>query len=137
MIIGSMTFAKEMRTTKGELENLGHTVSLPVDVELHIENETLADDLEADYKHVTENDILRKCFKLVSESEAVLVLNHPKNDTEGYIGTSALMEVGIAYHLGKNIFLLNEVPSFDNCRWAHEIAMIQPTVISGDLNKIK
>ena len=137
MIIGSMTFAKEMVEIKKKLEQLGHSVMMPCDTEFHVENETVIDNLEEDYKHLTENDILRKCFNLVAQSDAILVLNKPKYSISGYIGTSTLMETGLAYYLGKKIFILHDVPSSDECRWAHEIKVMQPAIINEDFSLVK
>ena len=66
----------------------------------------LCDDLEADLQHCKEQDELRRGFDLVAAADAVLVLNHPKNGVEGYIGTSVLMELAISHYLRKHIFLL-------------------------------
>ena len=137
MIVGSMTFAKYMVDIKQKLEQLGHVVTMPCDTEFHVENEEIIDNLEEDFKHLTENDILRKCFKLVAQSDAILILNKPKYGVSGYIGTSTLMETGLAYYLGKKIFILHDVPSSEECRWAHEIKVMQPIIINEDLSLVK
>ena len=95
------------------------------------------EDLDADHKHLKENDILRKCFKLVSEAEGILFLNYEKNGIKGYIGTSSLMEMGIAYHLNKKLFLLNDIPSSKEHRWAHEVNVMAPIILNRDLKKIQ
>lgn len=137
MIVGSMTSAKEMLETKKKLESLGHFVSVPTDTEIHLKDPNFINDFKSNIEYARENDILRKCFNLIAGSDAILVLNHKKNNVGGYIGTSVLMEIGLAYYLGKKIFLLNSIPSPHDVRWAHEIEMIQPAVINGDLCKIK
>ena len=80
---------------------------------------------------------MKECFNLIEESNAILIMNYPKNGVEGYIGTSSIMEIGIAYHLGKKIFLLHETPDYNEHRWAHEVKIMQPIVLNGDLDKIK
>lgn len=132
-----MSFSNEMLRAKKKLENLGHMVELPCDVELHLDDPNFIDDLEADYQHCLENDIMRKCFELVAASEAILVLNYPKNNISGYIGTSSLMEIGLAYYLNKKIFLLHKIPKSSKVRWAHEVEIMQPAILDGDLKKIK
>ena len=52
----------------------------------------------------------------------------------GYVGTSSLMEMGLAYYLGKKIYLLNELPSPETARWAHEVLSFQPTILNGDFD---
>jgi len=137
MICGSMTFANEMVDAKKKLEELGHSVHLPCDMETHLEDSDFIDDLDKDYKHCVENKIMEKCFDLVAESDAVLVLNHNKNDIDGYVGTSALMEIGIARHLGKKIFILNDLPDYKQHRWAHEVRIMQPIILNGNLENMK
>ncbi|MBI4146608.1 hypothetical protein HY489_04705 [Candidatus Woesearchaeota archaeon] len=137
MICGSMTFAKNMIETKQLLEKQGHTVLLPCDAELHAERPTLIDNLDEDAKHLKENDVLRNCFQRVADSEAIIFLNHEKNGMQGYIGTSCLMELGIAYHLGKKLFLLNDIPHSTHARWTHEVRVMEPTILHGDLSLIK
>lgn len=73
----------------------------------------------------------------MAKSDAILVLNYPKNGIRGYIGTSSLMEIGLAHYLGKKIFLLNEIPLATQARWSHEVHIIQAVVIDGDLEKVK
>ena len=131
-----MTFAKEMIKTKRKLEDLGHTVDVPSDIDAHLKNPKLIDDLESDFKHSQEKNVLKECFDLLAANDAVLALNYRKNSTDGYIGTSVLMEIGLAYYLGKKIFILNPIPKSQSARWAHEVAIMQPTILHGDLTKI-
>lgn len=137
MVCGSMTFAKEMLKTKQKLEELGHEVNVPLDIESHVKNPKLIDDLESNYKHAIKNNVMQKCFNLVSKSDAILVLNYLKNGLKGYVGTSSLMEIGLAYYLGKKIFILNSLPKPREARFAHEITIMQPITLDGDLEKIK
>ena len=137
MICGSMSFAKKMEEAKKSLENLGHKVFLPVNINSHLSDPKFVDNLEVNYKHCVKNNTIKKCFDLIAKSDAVLVLNFKKNNTDGYIGTSGLMEIGLAYYLSKKIFLFNKLPDFNKIRWAHEAAMFQPVVINGDFSKIK
>ena len=132
-----MTFAKEMLKAKQTLEKLGHEVNVPLDTESHVKNPKLIDDLESNYKHAQETQVMKKCFDLLAKSDAILVLNHTKNGIKGYVGTSSLMEVGLAYYLGKKMFLLNSLPKSAKYRWVHEVEIMQPVVINGDLSKIK
>src|SRR5438270_526523 len=131
MISGSMAFAKEMVAAKKELESGWHEVFVPHDIEQHLENPDFVDDLAGNFNHVVETDIMRKCFDLVAKSDAVLVLNLHRKGINGYIGTSTLMEIGLGYYLGKKLFLYNDIPHWDEVRWAHEINIMQPTIIHG------
>ena len=137
MIVGSMTFANEMVAAKEELESHGHSVHLPCDTEVHLEDSEFIDNLDKDFKHCVENQVMEKCFNLVADSDAILVLNHSKNNVDGYVGTSTLMEIGLARHLGKKIFILNDLPDYKQHRWAHEVRILQPTILQGDLSKVR
>ena len=137
MVCGSMAFAKEMLAAKKKLKKMGHTVNVPHDTDIHIADEALVDDLDRNIIHARERDLMMQSFKLVASSDAILVLNHRRKGIEGYIGTSALMEIGLAYYLGKKIFLLNDVPSHHDARWANEIRLIDPIILNCDLANIK
>ena len=132
-----MAFSKEMMETKKQLEALGHTVAVPHDIDVHLQNPDFVDDLQNNVVHAQETDIMRRCFDLVAQSDAILVLNLERKGINGYIGTSTLMEIGLAYYLKKKIYLYSDVPHWDEVRWAHEITIMQPTIIHGDLKKIQ
>ena len=137
MLLGSMSIAPVIKEAKQKLEQAGFEVLVTSDLDHIIANPHLPDDLDEDYKHCVENDIYRQFFDSIAESDAVLVLNYPKNGVEGYCGASVLMELGLAYYLRKKIYLLNPLPSYYEQRWALEVAVLQPVVIDGDLAKIK
>mmetsp|Transcript_162 Transcript_162/g.244 ORF Transcript_162/g.244 Transcript_162/m.244 type:complete len:350 (+) Transcript_162:104-1153(+) len=136
MILSSMKFVEKIVATREVLQGQGYQVSVPDDTDLMLTNPGLCDDLEADLQHCREQDELRKGFELVVGANAVLVLNHPKNGIDGYIGTSVLMELAISHYFRKYIFLLYPTPSFDEHRWAHEVAMMNTCCLFGDLSRL-
>jgi len=136
MILGSMTFAKEMLAIEQQLNELGLEAIAPFDAKEHAEDDALVDDFARNMEYCIRDDVIRKGFQQVADADAVLVLNYPKNGTEGYIGTSALMELGIAHWLGKKIFLLHNIPAPEQCRWAHEVQIMQPIILEGDFTRI-
>ena len=133
MICGSMNFAKEMVDAKNALERLGHEAMIPDDTHDCVKNPAL----NMDYEHCMRTQIDKKCFNKIAESDAILVLNYPKNGMKGYIGGATLMEIGLARHLDKKIFLLNDLPGEDELRYALEIRITEPKVINGDFRRIK
>jgi len=137
MICGSMTFAKEMIRAKKILEERGHEVNIPTDAHDIAHGKHHHDDLEADYRHCVENDIMRTHLKFVEESDAVLVLNYEKNGVKGYVGTASLMELGVAHHFRKKIFLLHALPPHSEHRWAHEVRIMQPIILNGNVRAIE
>lgn len=136
MISGSMAFAKEMLVAKLTLEKAGHEVGLPFETEKHIENPAFVDDLSGNLQYCIDNDVIHHSLDFIASADAVVVLNYPRNGIDGYIGTSTLMEIAVAYHLRKKIYLLFDVPHFDSVRWAHEIRIMQPIILHGDLSKV-
>lgn len=137
MICGSMSFAKEMIEAQKKLEKLGHSVLIPVDSNEIANKEHNHDDLEADYKHCVEKNILERCHKLIEQSDAILVLNYEKNNIKGYIGACTLMDIAITKYLKKKLFLLYPPPHHNEQRWAHEIRILQPTILNGNLKNLK
>ncbi|MDO8657469.1 MAG: hypothetical protein Q7K55_01915 [Candidatus Levybacteria bacterium] len=137
MICGSMAFAKDMVKIKNQLAKMGHQANLPHGTEPHLKDKEFVDKLDDNYEYCIKNNIMKKCFDQVAESDAVLVLNLTRNGVDGYIGVSALMEMGVAHHLNKKIFLFNKIPDYKNQRWAHEVSIMQPKILDGDLTKIK
>lgn len=76
----------------------------------------------------------KELIKKIKESDAILVLNYDKDGHENYIGPNTLLEMGIAYFLGKKIYLINPIPRF-YC-W-EEVKAMKPLILNGDLAKIK
>ena len=132
MICGSMHFSKEMLEAKKALERMGHKAMVPDDVHDCLDNP----ELNADFEHCARTNIDKKCFDKVAESDAILVLNYPKNGMKGYIGGATLMEIGLARHLDKKIFLLHELPSEEDLRYALEIRLTKPVILNGDISRI-
>jgi len=91
-ICGSMSFAKEMLEVQKLLQNMGHQAEVPCDTELHVQKPEFVDDLDGNYVHCTENDIIRRCFDVIAAADAILLLNYPKNGMNGYIGASGLKD---------------------------------------------
>ena len=132
VICGSMAFAKEMLETKKSLEDAGHEALIPSDTEDCVKNPELNSDLE----HCIRTQIDKECFDKIERSDAILVLNYPKNGIDRYVGGATLMEIGLARHLDKKIFLLYDIPREDQLRYALEIKITEPTILNGNLSRI-
>lgn len=132
-----MHFSKEMLEAKKKLEELGHIAEVPCDAqEFAADFAMTTDNHEKNYKWCIDNDIIRKCFNSIAESDAILLLNYPKNGLDGYVGASGLMEIGLAYYLNKKIFLLYPPPPPEEVKYSHEILIMQPIILNGDLTLI-
>ena len=132
-----MAFIKEIVRIKKQLEDLGNDAKIPHGSEPHLTDGTFVDNLEENYQFCVKNGIMTQCFNQVVENDAILVINKKRNNIEGYIGTSTLMEMAIAHHFKKKIFLLKKIPSYKKARWAHEVAIMRPIIINGDLSIVK
>lgn len=124
MIIGSMKFAQEMVKIKKELDRLGHNALLPVGTKPHLKDKNFVENLDGNLEYCITHGVMRKNFHRVAVCDAVLALNYKRNGMEGYIGISALLEMGVAHYLGKKIFLIQKTPHYKKQRWAHEVAIM-------------
>ncbi len=142
-ICGSIAFFDEMLDAKKKLEEMGHEVDLPPTEVLDGEGKLIA---VSEYYRIRKAgskeqwvwDAKKKAmlthFKKEEWADAILVLNHEKNGFAGYIGANTLIEMGLALWLGKEIYLLNEIPEIPS---KEEILGMQPTLLNGDLNVLK
>jgi nucleoside 2-deoxyribosyltransferase len=133
-ICGSMSFYKEMREWKKKLEKLGHSVIVPMgtDEDPPIEGRpgvSLNELVEAKIEY----DFIRKHFKNIEDADAIVILNYPKKNIDGYIGGNTFLEMGYAFGLGKKIYTLFPVPMMD---YVSEMHAMQPIVLNGDLEKL-
>lgn len=143
-ICGSIAFYDEMLDIKKKLEQLGYLVQLPP-LEISDENGKMIPIKEYYTKRKTETDnaswiwnkkekAMRWHFQKVAGSDAILVLNHDKNNIPNYIGANTLLEMGLAFHLNKKIFLFNNIPEIS---YKEEILGMKPVIINQDLEKIR
>lgn len=141
-ICGSIAFYEHMIRAQQELEQHGHTVKLPP-AEIKDEKGNMIPvtayyalrkaDTPQDWIWTRKKEAMHAHFNKVAWSDAILVLNYEKNGIAGYIGANTLLEMGLAMHLGKNIYLLNPIPEI---AYKEEILAMHPEVIKGDLTKI-
>ena len=130
-LCGSCTFVRQMAKARDFLEKKGIEVFTP---------EPLV--TEEFYQEKSDRKTLLKMkpvwtqnqFKKIQNADAVLIMNHEKKGIKGYIGSNTLMELAVAFFLGKKIFLLNAIekdhPHYD------EIIGVDSTTLHGDLNAI-
>ena len=127
-----MAFAKEMLDAQKQLEELGHEAIVPLDTHDCIKDPSLNSNLEWGMNLNIDKDHFYK----IEQSDAILVLNYPKNNINGYIGGSSLMEIAVARHLDKKIFILHDLPNENEIRYALEIKVARPIILNGDILKI-
>jgi hypothetical protein len=142
-LCGSIAFIDEMDAIRKELELTEFEVKLPpleiadgsgkmIPVkEYYAIRKSAADDDEWVWKKKAE--AIRNHFDKVVWADAVLVCNYDRNGTVGYIGANTLLEMGLAFHLKKPIYLLHPIPEVS---YKEEILGMWPIVINGDLSRI-
>ncbi len=134
---GSMTFAREQIEAKEFLENKGYEVLITDDIEEFVDSSDVKTEMsfEDELKLCHKYDVIRTFFNKVAESDALLVVNGKKKGIKGYLGTSVLMEMGLAYHLNKKVYLVNPVDRDQS--YALEVAVIDPVIIGSDFGLVK
>ncbi len=142
-ICGSIAFIDEMEAAKRELEQFGHEVKLPPSEMTDAEGKAiLSKDVYAirkssntvdDWVWEKKTEAMKNHFDKVAWSDAILVLNHTKNNVAHYVGANTLLEMGLAFHQGKKIFLLNPIPEIS---YKEELLGMKPTVLNSDLSLI-
>ncbi len=142
-LCGSIAFYEKMIHVKEKLESLGHQVKLPP-FEVKDENGNMIPVKEYYSKRKAETndtswiwdrkeEAMKLHFQKVEWSDAVLILNYEKNNIPHYVGANTLLEMGLAFHLNKKVFLFNEIPEISS---KEEILGMKPILINKDLTKI-
>lgn len=136
-ICSSASFYRHAVDIQAELERRGFTVLIPYSAERMKErgdfvvHKTWLTDV-ADWDRKT--DLMKRHFSKVMEGDCVLVLNYEKNGIPNYIGGNVLMEMALAFHHRKLIYVLNPVtpvlPVYE------EVMGMQPIFLNGDVQHL-
>ncbi|HKC14726.1 MAG TPA: hypothetical protein VKC89_02055 [Patescibacteria group bacterium] len=139
VICSSASFYEKLFPIEKELKKLGYKVVLPKIAHKMKKNKNFdVNFYKTWYKNPNDYAKKRKLmnahFRKIVKGDAILVTNFDKNGVRGYIGGNAFMEVTIAYHYRKPIFILNEIT--ENSTIKEEIYGVNSTFLKGDLNRI-
>lgn len=142
-LCGSIAFIDEMAATKEKLEKKGFEVKMPpLTVKDNLGKDIPAKEYYVIRKTSQESDAwvwerkaeaIRKHFDKIAWADSILVLNETKNSIPGYVGANTLMEMGLAFHLQKPIYLLHQIPEQS---YKEEILGMRPVLLNGNLNQI-
>jgi len=138
-ICGSLNFTYEIKKIADDLTMLGFDVSIPVSSEKILRGEFSLEEIKQEkekgylHKRAIKYDSIRVYWKVIENSDAVLIANFDKNKIKNYIGGNSFLEMGFAHILNKKIFLLNEIPDMI---YSDEIKSMQPIILNGELSKI-
>lgn len=140
-LCGSVAFVHEMDALRQELEMLGHEVKMPGLQKMGPDGVLIPTTEYYAHKKAAVNNpdhwiwkdhsqAIQDHYRKIEWSEAVVITNYNKNGVDNYIGPNTLIEMGVAFYLGKPIFLLNPVPQI-SCY--EEIIGVKPILIDGNL----
>lgn len=141
-ICASVDFTNKTKEVADLLLKQGHKIEIPfysqkiLKGELSLEEYLRIKKNKGDmyFRKKVKGDLIRRYFRLIKDSDAILVINIDKNGIKNYIGGNTFLEMGFAHVLNKKIFLLNDVPDIS---YKDEILAMQPIILNGDLSKIK
>lgn len=149
-ICGSIGFYTEMEAARDQLVALGHEVKIP-ELALEVPAEFGGGKKVYFGKFIEENGgidafpagheiwhrkegAIRDHFEKIDWADAILVINEEKRGVPGYVGGNTLIEIGVAFYLGKGIYILNDVSA--ELTYKQEILGMKPVLLHGDLSKI-
>ena len=136
----SASFYKQALEVQQKLREVGFKVEVPLTAnKMKKSGDFNVNTYKTWYKNAADYGrkakLMKAHFKKVVGAGAILVLNYEKNGVQGYIGGNGLMEMAIAFHYKKPIYVLNPVP--ESLTIYEEIMGMQPVMLNGDLGKIK
>jgi len=138
-ICGSLDFAFEMKEISEKLVDLGFEVDLPPTAKMILEKEVTSEQIKKEKddgsfsQRVINSDAIRRYWKIIQNTDAILVVNFDKKGIKGYVGGNSFLEIGFAHILNKKIYLLNQIPEIG---YKDEIEAMQPIVLNGDITKM-
>ena len=125
-LCSSMQFKKEIKETATTLQKNGWTVFTP---ELS-EKSTDYMALPLAEQQAAKRVFIKNHFERINQSDSILVLNYEKKGIAGYIGSNTLMEIAVAFHLGKTIYVLNSLAE-QGCK--EEVTVVTTQFLEGSL----
>ncbi|HAM88643.1 MAG: hypothetical protein US83_C0012G0008 [Candidatus Falkowbacteria bacterium GW2011_GWC2_38_22] len=145
VICGSINFTPKIKEVSEQLINLGHEIDIPLTSQRIINGELTLEEFEKEKEkngdgafresamRKIKDDVIKRYYKKINESDAILVLNIEKKGVKDYIGGNTFLEMGFAHVLDKKIYLFNNIPESS---FKDEIVAMQPIVLNGDISKI-
>lgn len=130
-IICSKAFYNKIPPIKEALEKSGHIITLPN----HYDKPDSESEVRGTIEHANwKSELIKQSEKVISDVDAVLVLNYEKNGIKNYIGGATFLEMYDAFKLEKQIYMMNDIPEG---LLKDEIIGFKPIIINKDLSKIK
>lgn len=140
VICSSIDFTYEVKRVARVLLDMGHTVDIPLTCKRIIQGELTLDEYLQEKERGGESarrkindDVIKRYYTKIKNSDAILVLNEAKKGIPNYIGGNTFLEMGFAHVLGKTIFLYNDIPDMF---YSDELLAMRPVVLNGDVSLI-
>ena len=132
-LCASMNFYEELVRVEEKLKSMGFAVDIPVSAKtMKAKNDFDVSHFKGVFSSKQKGQFIQENFHNISTGDAILVINNEKNGISGYIGANVLMEIGLAFYLGKKIFIWNPYP--DDAPYKEELLAFNVQVINKDLN---
>lgn len=140
VICSSASFYENLFPIEKSLKKLGYKVILPkIAYKMKRLKNFDVDSIKTWYKNPNDyhkkRALINEHFRKIIKGDAILVTNFDKKGIRGYIGGNTLMEITIAYHYKKPIFILNEIEK--NSLIKEEVFGVNSVFIKGDLSFFK
>jgi hypothetical protein len=115
IICGSISFTLEIKKISDELIALGHEVDIPMTSRRIIKGEFSLKEFEEEKEkngdgsfregaaRKLKDDVIKRYYKKIKETDVVLVLNMEKKGIKNYIGGNVFLEMGFAHVLNKKL----------------------------------
>lgn len=138
-IICSLDFPNEVKRIKNDLEKAGHEVNLPFTLARIINDEISLEDIKNQkeagdlHKFTTQENLIKRNYDRIKDSDAVLTINIEKKGVPNYIGGNTFLEIGFAFVLDKKIFIWNDLPDM---LYTDELMAMSPIIINQDISKL-
>lgn len=139
VICSSAVFYREVGELADQLEQMGLEAVIPKTARAMRKSGNYDVDshktwYQNDEEYERKSQLMRDHFDEVAAGDAILVVNHEKHGQPNYIGPNVLMEMSLAFHLRKPIYILNDLPK--NSPFEEEIKGMFPVVLNGSLEKL-
>ena len=139
VLCSSAAFYEHVNQVAAKLEKLGFTAVVPKTARRMAESgdydvshyKTWYEDANDYHKKA---ELMRAHFDEVAKGDAILVINDEKHGIAGYIGSNVLMEMGLAFHLHKQIYVLHSVTTESPVY--EEVQGMGSVILDDDLTKI-
>lgn len=117
---------------KKELEDMGHTITVPNSYDEPMKEEEVKKTGTEQHRKWKGN-MIRLQKEKVDANDCVLVLNFEKNGQPNYIGGATFLEIFRAFDSNKKVYLFNPIPESN---FKDELIGMGVEVIDGNLSRI-